>query len=285
MKYLIILLMCILATSKMSFQSAFGKKSVRNTADAVAFNGLVFVFSALLFSYKIPGCSLPVWAYASIGGAFSVLFQLAYTKALAMGNVSLTVLIVNFQMVITVLVSYFMYGDDISGLRLLGILLTIVSFFICTDFKESQAPQKKWLITTLIALAGTSISYVVLKIFGESAYSRENQAYVACHYVVAAIITLAAYCIIKRKGQGKTFRTGKRAILFSMAVGLTLAVFQAVNTYAISVIPGTFLFPAYSGGTVVFSTLSGVFVFKDKLSKKQIFSIIIGITAIVLKNF
>lgn len=285
MQYLIVFVMCLLATSKMSFQSAFGKKSVKNTADAVAFNTLVFLFSAILFSYKIYGCSPTVWIYASLGAASSVLFQLTYTKALSMGNVSLTVLIVNFQLVISTLFSYFAYGDSLTGARIAGIILILIAFVVCTDFKENQSASKKWFVLSIVAMVGTSCASIVQKIFGESPFAKESQAYVSCLYVVAAVMTLVIYWFMARRGERKTFKTGKRAILLSMAVGVSLAVFQVINTYAIRTVDGTFLFPAYSGGTIIFSTLSGVIIFKDTLNLRQGISILIGIVAIVLMNF
>ena len=58
----------------------------------ITFNSFVFAFSAALFLPQIFGCSNEVWLYAAVGAAFTVIFQLLYTKALSMGNVSLTVL-------------------------------------------------------------------------------------------------------------------------------------------------------------------------------------------------
>lgn len=286
MNYLIILTLCILATSKMSFQSAFGKKKVKNTADAVAFNNLVFAVSALIFSYRIAGCSAPVWIYAAVGAIFSIVFQLAYTKALSAGNVSITVLIVNFSMVIVTLVSYFVYGDPISRIRFIGILLTLLSFVLCTDFKDDrQYSKKKWFILTLVALAGTSGASIAIKVFGESMYSGESQAYVSCLYIIASILTFIIYQVMRVKGARKTFEIGKHAVLSAIAVGGSLGIFQVLNTYAAANMDGTFFFPAYSGGAIVFSTLSGVFIFKDHLSKKQISSIATGVAAIALMSF
>ena len=68
-------------------------------------------------------------------------------------------------------------------------------------------------------------------------------------------------------------------------MGVILGVFVAINTYALSTIEGTFLYPTYSGGTIILSTLSGVLFFKDRLTVKQVLSILVGIVAVVLMNF
>lgn len=287
MKYLIVFVLCTLATAKMSLQSAFGKKSVKNTADALCFNALIFIFSGIVFLYKVVGCPAPVWIYAALGAVASVAFQLTYTRALAAGNVSLTVLIVNLALVINVLVSYLFYGDDISVVRLVGIILTVLAFILCTDFKggENSKQRKKWLLLAFSAMLSNAASCIVQKVFGESAYSAHNGAYTSASYVIAAVMAFLVYLFLRSRGEDKTFKIGKRAIFYSMAMGIILAVFVTLNTYALSVVEGTFLFPTYAGGTIVFSAVAGVVLFKDKLNFRQVMSVAVGIVAVVLMNF
>ncbi len=285
MDYIIIFILCVLSTLKVSFQGAFSKVSVQNTADALAFNGLVFGVSAVLFLYTIPGCAPAVWIYAAFGACFTVLFQLFYARALAVGNVSLTALIVNFSMVINVMVSYFVYHEPMSGVRLLGVILTVLSFFVCTEFKGGKRSEKKWLLLALGAMLATSGLSIVQKIFGKSEYKEQTQAFVSCMYIVAMLLTIVVYRIFKRTGETKSFKTDKRPILFALAVGVSLALYQFLYTYAVSVLDGTFFFPVHTGGNIVLSTLSGVLVFRDKLKAKQILGIFIGIIAVVLMNF
>jgi len=285
MQYLIIILLCMMATAKMCLQSGFGKEKVKNTADTMVFNGFVFFFSALIFSYRLIGCSPIVWAYASVTAVFSALFQMFYMKALSIGNVSLTVLITNFSMVINVLFSYLWYQEPISKLRLVGILMTLAAFVICTDFKSGKSMEKRWLLFAVCSLFMTSGISVSQKIFAESAYQAESQAFVSCHYAVAAVLTLVFYLFLKQKGEGKTFPIDRKTILTTLATGTILSVYQALYTHSVSVIDGTFFYPATTGGIVVFSTLSGVVLFRDKLNCKQIISIVLGIAAVVLMSF
>ena len=69
------------------------------------------------------------------------------------------------------------------------------------------------------------------------------------------------------------------------AVGIILALFQWLNTYAISTMDGAFLFPLYSGGSILLSTLVGVTLFRDRLTARQRVSLFVGIVAVILMNF
>ena len=74
------------------------------------------------------------------------------------------------------------------------------------------------------------------------------------------------------------------ALTYGFLTGVILGIFQILNTKAIATIDAGLLFPVYNGGTLVLATIMGVFLFKDKLSRKQIASIIVGIIGIILIN-
>jgi len=90
--------------------------------------------------------------------------------------------------------------------------------------------------------------------------------------------------IVSAKGNVSTFKIKPSVFGFSLAIGIILGAFQLINTKAIASIDGTFLFPAYNGGTLILSSFSSVLFLKDKLTNNQKISIFIGIIAIVLMN-
>ncbi len=284
MKYLTVLVLCFLATCKVTLQSLFSKKSVKTISDAIFFNGLIFAFSAILFLPKITNVSTAVWGYASVFALFTVLFQMTYTKALSVGNVSLTVLFVNLSMIFPVIVSATVFGEPISAFRFVGILLTVLSFFVGTDFKAGGI-NGNWLFLTLCAAFANGGIAITQKVFASTEFKSQNAAFVACAYTVAAAFSVIIYFILCLCGKPKEYKFGKNILIVSLLTGATLAIFQTLNTYAISTTDGTFLFPVYSGGSILLSTLAGIFLFRDKITKKQLCSIIVGITAVIIMNF
>ena len=286
MKYIIVLLLCVLAVTKLSIQGAFGKKNVRNSLDALVFNGVVFAVAALLFLPTVFGCSPAVWLYALPASVFTVAYQVFYTKALTMGSVSLTVLIANFAMVFNVLVSYFFFGDSMSPVRLSGIVITVISFIICTDFRNAQKKTKNWLTMAVLSLFTSSAGSVVSKFFGESPYKNESAAYVSCLYIVSAVLVCLFYLFMHIKGKKITFSKGPwNVIKYALGVGLSLALYQLIYTTALGKMDGTFLFPATTGSIIILSTLSGILLFKDMLPKKQVVGVVLGVIAVVMMNF
>ena len=286
MNFLIILLLCTLATTKVTLQSRFGKKALKTDSDNILFNAIVFLTAAALFCADIPKASLNTWLFALTFALLTVVFQLAYTKALSLGNVSLTVMAVNLSMLFPSLISVIFYNESLSLMRVIGILLTVLSFTLAVDLKAKERLSHSWFIFTVVAALANGGIGITQKIFGAQDFSSEKKSFVACSYAVAFLVAITLYLSMRlrnKKSKKTKFKMG-RAYIFAVAVGIVLAIFQWVNTYAISVMDGSFLFPVYSGGSIILSTLVGILFFKDKLTKSQKYSITLGIIAVIIMN-
>lgn len=281
---LIILLLCILATSKVTLQSRFGRKNLSTKSDNIIFNAIVFLTAAILFSPSISNTSLGTWIFAAVFGLFTVIFQLSYTNALSLGNVSLTVMVVNLSMLFPVLASVILYHEHITPLRVIGILLIISSFILCVDINAKEKLSPLWLFSTLVATFANGGIGIVQKIFGASIFHDEKKAFVSCSYTISFMITFLFFVVTHIRQKNSTAYKKATTYLFAISAGIILAVFQWLNTYAISIIDGSFLFPIYSGGSIILSTLVGVLFFKDKLTHKQKISILLGIVSVVIMN-
>ena len=284
MNFLIILLLCTLATSKVTLQSHFGKKSLTTNSDNVLFNATVFLTAAILFCADIPRASYQTWIFAASFAILTVIFQLTYTKALSIGNVSLTVMAVSLSMLFPSLVSVIFYNEALALMRIIGIGLTVLSFILTVDLEGERKLSRSWFIFTASAsLANGGIS-ITQKIFGSSNFNTEKRSFVACSYAIAFLVTLVLYLSMRKQKENTKSLKSYQTYIFAIAVGSILAVFQWLNTYAISVMDGSFLFPVYSGGSIILSTFVGILFFKDKLTKRQKISIALGIIAVIIMN-
>lgn len=82
-------------------------------------------------------------------------------------------------------------------------------------------------------------------------------AFVSCMYIVAMLLTIVVYRVLKRSGEGKNFKTDRRPIFFALAVGVSLALYQFLYTYAMSLIDGTFGGGDSFGGALICGMLEG----------------------------
>ena len=284
MKYLIVFGTASLATLKMSCQSAFAKKGVHTAADGVFFNMLIFLSAALLFLPYLFSAKPIVFLYGMAYSVCNVSFQLFYMRALSAGNVSVAVMFANFGMLVPIALSCVLYGDRPSALRIVGILLTALAFLV-TVKRGAGKSERAYLAFALLSMLMNGASLSVQKLYGKAGIGGGSFSFVAVSYLCCALLSAAVYAVLALHGQKKTFRVTKFPIFAAMGAGAALACYLALNTYAARVIDGSFHYPAHSGGAILLSTLAGVLLFRDKLSRRQIAACTLGLVAIVLMNF
>ena len=285
LKYFLIPVLCILASSKVLIQSKFAKDCTKTPGDAVLFNGIIFVFSAIIALSSLQNSfDVPLCIFASIFGLFSVVFQVFYIHAFLNGPVSITVLIVSASMLIPIVFSAVTYHETVTVTGVIGILITIVVFWLNTERTKGEKYKSKWLIFTLIAVIANSVNVITQKVFAKSYPQGSPQSFVAVAYLVAAVLSLLVYAFFKLKGKGCTYKLKPAVFLTAGSVGVILSVYQLLNTYANSVIDGAVLYPVYNGGVSVLTTVSSTILFKERLTVKQRISVVLGIIAIILIN-
>ena len=133
MQFLIILALVALGTLKTTLQGRISKKYIRNSQDTLIYNAEVFaaiaVVMAVIFKVSVPDKTLVCFALA--GACTTLIFQSTYSVALSTGPVSLTVLIINFNVLITTAVSIFMFNEKFYLTQLFGIMFLVLSMFLC----------------------------------------------------------------------------------------------------------------------------------------------------------
>lgn len=279
--FILILILCFLASLKVTLQGQVAKKDKNNFFSATAFNGIIFIAAAVLFSFWLASCSIQTVFFGAVFGILTVLFQICYFLAMSCGNVSLTVMIVNFSMIFPIIYSFYAFSEQIATIKFVGIALVSVSLLLSLNKNGSgRGDFKKWLLLSLCAAAANGGLAICQKIFGATEYNSENKSFVSWAYLTAAVLSFIL-CLVFYKKLG-SFKLSVKPVLFGASAGAVLAVFQCLNTYAVSVINSATLFPAYNGGSMVLSAFSGVIILKDKLTKKQILSVLLGITAVII---
>lgn len=281
MNFLIIVLI-VLAVSKVTFQGSYARKYISDVTDSICFNGIIYFFASIIFAYTLK-CSPPVIAYAFMFGLFTVIFQLCYIQAMRCGNISITVLIVNSGMIIPIFVSALFFDEKFGMLKLLGILAIFVALGLNTQ-KNVIKFNLKWILYAITSFLMTGCLSVCQQLFGKSAWHNERAAFVAWSYLLATIISFALYIILKPKYKKNSGGIKAAAVRYGLCTGVFLGAFQFLNTKAIATLDAGLLFPVYNGGTLILTTVMGVLLFKDKLTKNQIASIIVGIIGIIIIN-
>ena len=289
----VVFAMVVFGCSKVTLQSFVSRGYVRNTSDSVLFNAQLFVFIAVVMSVLFPLGKLS-WEglfMAFFMGLFTVIFQTFYALALKSGPVSITVLIGNFALFFVTGFSVIAYRESVYLTQIFGIALLILAMFLSVKKDANEKGiSAKWIVYVALMTASNAVSSIVMKIFAmemSAAVENSQNTFMVASYAIAAVLAFFSYFIGAHTGrrEGNTYGFFNRhVLLYAFAIGVVLSIYQKFYLLGLEKIDGGFLFPTYSGMQSLGMTAIGIFLFKDKLSKRQIFGVVCGISCVVLMN-
>ena len=286
---LIVFLMCVLASAKVTLQSSYSRGRNSSEAQKHLFNVILFgTITLMFFPTLLDGEIHPyTLAFGTITGVLSVLFQFSYLKAFSTGRVTLTVIVNNFSMLIPMIYSIIFLGEGFGYIKMIATALAAVSFFLVVkrDKNEKDIEGKvklKWFIYTMILFLSGGVCSAVQKAYAVEIDNIQVFEFIAIAYFCATLLSLALFGFERVAHKEAKVGASGKMVLFAVLVGLSLGVFQCVNTYAPSIIDGTVLYPAYNCGVSVLIAIIGAIVFKERLTVKQYIGSVIGIAAVVL---
>lgn len=292
MSLFLIPLLCFTAILKITLQSDFSKNGNPTLAGNVFYNGIMFASAAALFAPFVlaGGISRQTLIFGAIMGILSFAFQVFYICAFSCGEMSLTVIINNFSMILPMAVSFVMFDEDFGVPNIIGTVLALFSFALTVSPKKEEKSQPKsrrsrvkWLFFMALVFFSNGFCAVDQKIYSVRADNFQVFAFVDTAYFVAAALSLITFMLLKIKNRGENaFKCSVKYVITFCASGCVLGLFQCLNTYAASVIKGTVLYSTYNCGVSVLSVLVGRIIFKELLTRKQYAGLSLGIAAIAL---
>ncbi|MBQ1213097.1 MAG: hypothetical protein IIV03_07415 [Clostridia bacterium] len=290
MNFLIILVLCLLAATKVLTQSRAAKKYTKNLSDSALFIGTVFgTMGILAFAFSGGGeITSALLIGAACFGFFNVSFQMLYQIALSCGPTSITALIASLASIIPLTVAAVVYKEPMSKLNIVGVVLIVIMLVLNADIKKDSGVKKtagiKWFVFTVLAFFANSFGILSQQVYAKATGSASTSVFIACASVFASSIAFAVYFVLRLCGKRTSYSITPASVLPGLAVGAVLVVFQILHTWAMSFIPGTILFPTYSGGASMSIALGSRFIFGERLSRQQRISLVCGMIAIVLIN-
>lgn len=292
-QFLLICALVVLGCAKVTVQGSASRRFINNTSDSVLFNAELFLVIAIvmlvLFNQNSVGVT-GLWL-AAIAGIGTFLFQTCYALGLKSGPVSLTVLLVNFSVLFVTAFSVIAYHEHVYLTQLFGILLLVASMLLSVKREQSgNGISGKWLALTLVAMAASAASTIVMKIYardiGAGIENSEN-TFVVLEYVFAAACAFAYYFVTTLTKKSEKSTCGffnLKMLIYVLIIGVVLGIYQRFYMIGLEKVDGTFMFPTYAGMQSLGMTLIGIILFRDKLSKRQMIGVACGIACVVLMN-
>lgn len=240
------------------------------------------VWCAILFAangFKLR-MTQSVLVWGAVYGATQILFMLFKTLAMNTGSVSVTTLVGNFSLVLSVVFCSIVWGETISLSDVFGLMLLILGIILSARKDTSGTSNSKWpvyLIFFLIFAAAVGISFKAFSKTGDTEYAGDMM-------ITAALVLLIGYgalCLLHRKRNIDGERLlSKELVALAVASGALSCVYNRLNVYLSGALSAVIFFPAFNGGVIMLSTVLSIVLLKEKLNFKTFAGILLGIAGI-----
>ena len=243
----------------------------------------VLLFVSNGFTLRVDG---GVLLWGAVYGVTQTLFILSKTLAMNSGPVSVTTLIGNCSMVISVIACFIIWGEPATGPDVLGLAVLLAGILLTTYKKSGGEFRRGWKYFCALFFVCAAGVGLIFKGFSKSGGERAGDM-----MLVSAIVMLLCYsaiCLVLRartkKEKDETVKGGSLRVFFLLAVlsGLLSCVYNRLNVYLSGALDGVIFFPSFNGGVVILSTLLGVLLLGERPKKRQLLGIFLGVVGICI---
>ncbi len=279
--YILILIADVFLATNFVFQKMYQKTSGTSVKAGLTYNALTGFFSAVLFLF-INGFKIKLTVFsclmAAIFATVITLYTLIGFKIMEKGSMSLyTIFLMSGGMTVPYIFGVIFLNEELTVLRTIGLAAIIVAIAISNMGKEK--PDIKQLIFCIVVFMLNGISSVTSKVHQISAVS---EVVTSTDFAFIVMLFKAIICMlimlvnIKKIGIGKEPKLPIKSTVWimlfaSLADGLTYML-QLIGAITL---PASVLYPFITGGSVILTSFAGMIVFNEKLSARQILTIVI----------
>ena len=222
-------------------------------------------------------------------------------KAMTAGPILLTSLLGCSSFILTTIFNTVYWKENMDVFSVIGMLLMLIALYLITiKDRKTQAEEGEkrvlvgWMIYCIFFLLFAASTGIIFKFHQTYDKSNTNQMMIVAA-IVAVLTFLSLYGLsmmfsrqekIAKTENSQEVKTSKKegcALLgFMIAAGVVSCVYNRLNVYLTGMLPSVLFFPIFNGAVIMLASIAGVFIFKEKLTKRQVMGVGCGVLAIIL---
>lgn len=221
----------------------------------------------------------PWFTLSIISGVLLIITFLVYAVSVQKAGIAITSVSGKMSVVIPVLFGFLMFQEKITWIRIAGIILAMAAFYLTLIRSSNQKTKPLYLILPLLLFLGNGFNDVLFKISQQLYITDDFTSFLTTAFFVSLIFGLiilsVSFILKKQKFHYK-----------NIIAGVVLGIFNWFSTYfflvGLSRFDVSVFVPVFGAAIVSIAALIGYFFFSEKLSKINIFGIILAIISIIL---
>ena len=286
MVYLILAI--LISTSIVITFRLFSRFKIDNL-QAITTNYLVaallgFIIHPDVFSLSyIPG--KPWFLFSCIIGITFILTFFLFALSAQKVGVAVTSVTSKMSVVIPVTVGIIAYAEPANALKILGVILSLLAFYLTFRKKNSQKIDKRFLVLPVMLFLGNGTNDTLTKHSQLFLIGNDYMLFLGMVFTVGFIIGLGMIIIkaIRKKEESS------RILMKNLVGGAWLGLLNFGSSYyfivGMSHFQSSVFFPIFNVSIVTLSAMAGYLFFKEKLTAINWTGIVLAIAAILLIAF
>lgn len=278
---MIYLILAVISSTLVSVIMRASEKYVRNNITMLASNylmcsGLAAICTGTwnLFPISAEGFPFSV-GLGLVSGVFYMGSFMLLQWNIQKNGIVLSSMFMKLGVMVPTLMAMLVFGEIPRAVQVVGMLVALAAILLINMEKGSgKAVSSMGLVFLLVAGGMTD---AMSKIYEELGVSALKNHFLLYTFMMAFALCVVV-CLIKKQGV-----TGKD-VGFGLAIGIPNFCSALFLLLSLSDVPAMIAYPTYSVATIVVVTLVGTVFFKEKLSHRQILSMLMIFAALVLLN-
>lgn len=221
------------------------------------------------------------WGTILLGVLFILIFNIMAKTAQKVG-VSVASVATKMSLVVPVIFGVLVYQEKLSLLKVLGIILALAAVYFTSIKQKSIAVSKRDLILPVLVFLGSGIIDTCINYFRETQLNTEEFPIFSAT-VFAAAASTGLFFILYRSFK-TPLKLNFKNVLGGIALGIPnyFSIFFLLRALENENWNSSSIFTINNVAIVMFSTLSGILLFKEKMSLKNWGGILLAIASILL---
>lgn len=221
------------------------------------------------------------WPTILLGVLFIMVFNIM-ARSSQQNGVGVTSVATKMSLVIPVILGVFLYNEQLSFLKIFGIVLALIAVYFASIKKKSLVIRKEVLLLPLLVFLGSGIIDSSIKYLQETKLETHEFPLFSATVFAAASITGVVFILIK--AFRKPLKINFKNILGGVALGIPnyFSIFFLLRALQSDILNSASIFTINNVAIVMFSTLLGILIFKERLSPKNWLGIGMAVISILL---
>lgn len=221
------------------------------------------------------------WGTLALGFLFILVFNLMAKTSQEIG-ISVASVATKMSLVIPVLFGLVLYNEKLGPIKIIGILLALAAVYFASVKEKSISVRKETLVLPLLVFIGSGLVDTSIKYLEETYIAKSEFPLFSSTVFASAAVAGIVFMLIK--AIDRPLKVNLRNILGGIVLGVPnyfsiYFLLRALNGQGLN---SASIFTINNVAIVMFSTLLGIVLFKEKISPKNWGGIALAVISIFL---